>query len=278
MKKIMRLSIKFSLVLLFWLFVWQLAAFIVGEPPKFSGNITQYIGQCIIEFFTDSGNLLLLPGPIPVFKRFFELAVTWGFWQTALISLSRVGIGALAAILCGAALAALCFRFRLLRDIFTPFITVVKSTPISSFIILVLLWIGRDWVPSWIAALIVLPAVYENLITGFGKADIQLLEMARIFEVPKTLRVRRIYISAAKPYFFSACRLSLGLAWKAGIAAEVLSLPRVAIGKYLYESKLYLETVDLFSWTLTVILLSLVIERIFVSVFEKMRRGEDGKA
>ena len=68
----------------------------------------------------------------------------------------------------------------------------------------------------------------------------------------------------------SACRSSLGLAWKAGIAAEVLSVPGHSIGKHLFEAKLYFETEELFAWTLAVIVLSLVIERLVLRAVTKL--------
>ena len=48
------------------------------------------------------------------------------------------------------------------------------------------------------------------------------------------------------------------------IAAEVLGRPARAIGSQIYDSKIYLETPDLFAWTLVVILLSVLLERLAV--------------
>ena len=43
------------------------------------------------------------------------------------------------------------------------------------------------------------------------------------------------------PYFLSACRLSLGMCWKAGVAAEVIGVPSGSIGEKLYNAKIYLN-------------------------------------
>ena len=61
------------------------------------------------------------------------------------------------------------------------------------------------------------------------------------------------------------------------MSRKVLTRPRLAIGKMVYETRLYLETTDLFAWTLVVILLSLIIELVFEAVigrFGKERMGE----
>ena len=89
----------------------------------------------------------------------------------------------------------------------------------------------------------------------------------------------RITVPTVLPYFRSALTSALGLGWKAGIAAEVLTVPQRSIGKMIYESKLYLESTSLFAWTLTVILLSLLIERILLKFVRQIGvRGGVGRA
>ena len=61
----------------------------------------------------------------------------------------------------------------------------------------------------------------------------------------------------------------MGLAWKSGIAAEVLAQPNRAIGSNLYYSKIYLETSNLFAWTIVVVLLSLIIEKLIAYIIER---------
>ena len=54
------------------------------------------------------------------------------------------------------------------------------------------------------------------------------------------------------------------MAWKAGIAAEVLAVPKLAIGTEIYFSKLWFETSTLFAWTVVIIILSYVIEKLLI--------------
>ena len=63
------------------------------------------------------------------------------------------------------------------------------------------------------------------------------------------------------PFFLAAARTGMGLAWKAGVAAEVLAAPRLGIGRALYEAKVYLETADLFAWTAVIVCISVVLEK-----------------
>ena len=90
--------------------------------------------------------------------------------------------------------------------------------------------------------------------------------MAFVFRLTRSQTLRFIDIPSVSPFFVAAATTGLGLAWKAGIAAEVLSTPRNSLGGLLYEAKIYLETPDLLAHTAVIILLSLLLEKLLVSV------------
>ncbi len=81
---------------------------------------------------------------------------------------------------------------------------------------------------------------------------------------------RYIYVSQVLPYFLSACRLSLGMCWKAGVAAEVIGVPSGSIGEKLYNAKIYLNTPDLFAWTIVIIVISFVFEKCFLGIVSRV--------
>lgn len=239
---------KNGIVLAFWLLVWAALAGLVGRE-------------------------LLLPGPLAVLKRLFVLAQTADFWLAAAVSLGRILLGAVIGVAAGTLLAVLTRRFRIADALLTPLLTIVRSTPVASFILLVLIWVGRDILPMVIVVLMVMPVVWGNVSAGIAGTDGKLLQMAKLYRFGVRRTVTRVYVPAVLPHFLSACRTSLGLAWKAGVAAEVLTVPQLSIGRHLYEAKLYLETVDLFAWTVVVIALSLVIEKLLAAAIGHIRTG-----
>ena len=170
------------------------------------------------------------------------------------------------------------FRFPAADALLRPLLTVVKTTPVASFIILLLLWVGRDTLPAVIVVLMVLPVTWANVCAGIAAIDPQLREMGKVSGFSPLRAFRRLWLPTVLPHFLSACRSALGLGGKAGVAAEVLTVPRRSIGRMLYESKLNLETADLFAWTVTVILCSLVIEKLLAAVLGLLtpRRGRKG--
>lgn len=235
------------LVILFWIGLWAAVAAYVQSP-------------------------LLLPSPVSVFARIFELVCVSSFWKITASTLFRIMVGILLAILLGVGIAAAAHRFSLLDTLLSPVLTAVKVTPVASFILLTLVWIGRNKVPSVISGLMVLPVVWINISTGLRNIDSSLLEMAAVYHIPKSIQFKRITVPSVMPYFLSAVQTSIGIGWKAGIAAEVLTVPVRSIGKMIADAKTYMETLDLFAWTVVVILISLGIEKIITFAIRKMGR------
>ena len=247
----LRKTLRTLAVVLFWLLIWQLAAALAGQE-------------------------LLLPSPLRVARELIRLAGGAEFWLTVAQSIRRVLTGIVSAVLLGILLALLTHKSAVLRALLSPVMTLVKSTPVASFIILALVWLGRDVVPPVIAALMVLPVVWANVSQGLDGIDPQLLELAQVFRLPRGRVFRRITLPSVLPHLRAALCSALGLGWKAGVAAEILTVPARSIGKRIYEAKIYLETTELFAWTAAVVLLSLVIERLLLRLVGRI--GKKGGA
>ena len=111
-----------------------------------------------------------------------------------------------------------------------------------------------------ISAMMVTPVVWDNLSRGIQAIDPRLLELARCYRFSRWKRVVLLYLPALRPYILTALTTATGLAWKSGVAAEVLCPPAQAIGSRIQQAKAALETPDLFAWTLTIVALSLLLE------------------
>ena len=228
--------LKNLLATLFWVAAWYLLAAAMGNP-------------------------LLLPSPVQVLRRMGQLMVTASFWQTAAASIGRILLGAALAMVLGIGLGVLTSVSSLADALLRPVMTVIQATPVASFAILVLLWLDRDDIPVLICAMMVLPVVHGNVCAGIRSTDPQLLELAKVYRLSRLRILRRIYVPSVLPYFRAACSSSLGLGWKAGIAAEVLTVPKPSIGRMISDAKLYVLTEDMFAWTLLVVILSLLLQR-----------------
>lgn len=235
-------------IALFWALVWQIASMLAGHE-------------------------MILPSPLSTARALWALMGTRSFWRSAAFTIMRVMGGYALGVMAGASLGIACALSPLLDRLLSPIRSVVKATPVTSFILLVLLWLTAGLTPLFVSFLIVLPVVWANILEGMRAADPQLLEMARAFHMRRADVIRHIYIPSLEPYFTAACATALGLAWKAGVAAEVIASPALSIGRSIYESKLYLETADLFAWTAVVVALSMALERLVLWLFRLMKGG-----
>ena len=234
-----RIPIRRILIVLFWTAVWQTACLAVR-------------------------NDILLAGPADVVRSFLALLPTGDFWRAAAWSFGKIILGFLAAFLTGILVGSLAFRFRLLDELLAPVISLIKSIPVASFVILALIWIGSKNLSVFISFLVVFPMIYVNTVSGLQSTDPKLVEMAHVFSVRLPQRIRFIYLPALMPYLTSGCKVALGMSWKSGIAAEVIGVPSHTIGENLYFAKIYLATADLFAWTIVIILISVLFEKLFL--------------
>ena len=239
----------------FWLGVWQLCAFLVDRSVQ------------------GRGNELLLPYPATVWSALVEQAGQALFWQSILATLLRVVLGLVLGAALGAALAALTCVNAWCDRLLSPAIRVIRAAPVASFILLVILWTGRNNVPTVISAMMVLPVVWDSLSQGIRSADPRLLELGRAYRFSRKKVLTLIYLPSLRPYILSALTTGAGLAWKSGVAAEVLCLPRPALGTQIYNTKYMLEIPELFAWTAVTVALSLVLEYLLRRTMARWGKG-----
>lgn len=233
------------LIAAFWICVWAFVSWKLDSP-------------------------LLFPSPLSVLQTLGMLLKTPQFYLITANSLLNILSGLVIGIAIAVILSLLTFFVPFCKALFSPLMTIIKATPVASFIILALLFIGTAKVPTFITVLIVLPIVWANLDEGLSRIDPQLAELARVYRMPLSRKICVLYLPSLKPYFLSASKSALGLAWKAGIAAEIIAMPPNTIGTMISETKLYIMTPEMFAWTLTVILLSLLIEFALVALIERL--------
>lgn len=206
-------------------------------------------------------NEILLASPLEVFLTVIELGRTAEFWQAISYSSLHILLGFVMALILGTVLAVLSHGIGVIRGLLSPFMKVVKATPVASFIILVLFWFDSKNLSAYISFLMVLPVVYLNILQGLKSADEKLLQMAKVFRLGFFRKLRAIYLPAVIPHLLTAISIGLGFGFKSGIAAEVIGTPARSIGRSLYEAKLYLMTKEMLAWTLVIILISVLFEK-----------------
>ena len=212
----------------------------------------------------------LLPTPIAVAARIFDILKTPDTYSRLLFTFLNLSGGFFLGLLAGAALAVPAARYKFFEDMLWPFMLTAKSVPVVSFIILAYLYLSAREIPVIIAFLMVLPLTYNNILAGIKNSDPLLLQMADVFKLSWKRRFLYITLPQIKPYLLSASKSGIGLAFKSGVAAEVITLAAGSIGEMLYRGKLFLETDLLFGWTILLLIICYGFEWLFTALIAKI--------
>lgn len=244
---IIKNSLKKLFIVLFWLVIWEIFALVINRE-------------------------IYLPSPISTFKTLIGILFDKTTYSVILSSTIRTILGLILSCILGIILGFICGLNDFLYDLINPLIIVIRSTPIVSIIILAIIWIKSTNVPIFASFLMCFPVIFTNVATGIKNTDKKILEMCKVYKLTKFEIIKSIYFYSVIPYLYSAIISSIGIAWKASSAAEVLSMPKYSIGKYLFYAKVNLEPTELFSWTIIIITLSYILEAVFVKI-----GGKDAK-
>ena len=232
---------------LFWLLVWEITSRLIGWD-------------------------IILVSPVRVAGRWFELVREAFFWKAVFVSLCRIMGGFAVALVAGTLLAGVSSCSGVVRKLLQPFMITIRAVPVASFIVLALILFSTRTLAVLISFLMATPVIYAGVLTGIAGTDKELLEAADVSGAGALQRIRYVYAPQMWDGFVSAGKTAMGLAWKAGIAAEVIGMPQHSIGAYVRDAKTYLDTPSLFAWTLTIVGLSILTERLFGLVTHAMRR------
>ncbi len=227
-----------------WVCVWQVASLVVGSG-------------------------ILLAGPVDTVARLASLLGDASFLSTVGFSLVRIVVGFALGFAGAVALAFAGARWGVVRTIFSPALSVLKSVPIVCVIVLLLMWVGAGSVSAVAVFLAVFPAVFFSCSEALDNVDAKTGEMLEVFGVPRVRRLLAHVWPEVLPYLVGTSRNVCGMAWKAGVAAELIGSPMGSIGERIYQSKLLLETADLFAWTIVIVVMSWLCERAFVAVLAR---------
>ncbi len=242
---------KMGFIILFWLVAWEIADRLID-------------------------NRIILSGPVHILEALIKQMNESDFWIICGASFLRITVGFLLSFFAGFLMAVLSYRYKLVRDFISPIMMTLKVVPMISFVIMLLIWVGNQALTIYLSFLIVLPLIYTNTLSGLNAVDKNLLEISKEYGLSHWKRFLYIYRPAFMPFLLSSCKVSLGMSWKSGIMAEVIGTPRPSIGREMYASKTYLQTANLFAWTIVVIILSLVFEKFFMWLLQKLNAPAGG--
>ncbi len=246
-RKLFKKAVTALAVFAFWIGVWYIFALIVD-------------------------NLFLLPTPYSTFTSLLELMQKEKFYKVILYTLLRVVSGVILGVIVAVLLAFLSYKLILVRKLFSPLVSIIKATPVVAFITLLWISMSGNTLTVFIAFLMVLPIVWQNILNGLDAIPKDLSEVCDVFEFSRAKRLRLLTFPILMNYFFPALITSIGLAWKAEIATEIITYTKNSIGQNISDARYFLFTDEVFAWVIVIITFSILLEGITKALLRRVKR------
>ena len=231
------------LIILFWIFVWEILSLIIAQE-------------------------IYLPSPHAAFSALMNLLISKDTYITIYYSTYRTLAGFFLSCIFGMFLGIISGIHKPVYNLLNPLIIIIRTIPVMSIIIIAIMWFKDTNVPIFVAFLMCFPIIWTNTVSGILSTDVKLLQMCEVYKIKKSRIISSVYFYSSLTYIKAGMISALGIGWKVTSAAEVLSLPKYSIGRFLYDSKVYLEIPGLFAWTIIIIALSFTFEALLKILFK----------
>lgn len=244
---------------------------------KQNGFVIVSISICILLIFWELGakyfnSQFILPDPISVFRDALVLFTNPSFLHNLIATFMRGIVAFFISLGISFILGFSSGLSRTFNIALIPIMSIIKSTPVVSFILIALLWFGSSQVPIFVSVLMTLPVMTESIQQGVKNIDKTLIDMTYVYKIPRWKRLVYVRLPSIMPFFLAGTGSSLGLTWKVVVAGEILSSPRYGLGSAMQAAKIQLETQRVFSLTAVAILLSILTEFIFNALIRFSKR------
>lgn len=204
----------------------------------------------------------LIPSFPDLMRALLRLLSSPGFLVSIGTTFLRACAGLLLSLVAASITAFLLNRSETIRLLFMPWLSLLRSVPVISFILLALIFLNPEMIPLLIAFLTMYPLLTENLLKGLMNRLDSWKMLARQFHLYAWNRLFQINYPQLRPYLFSGLASAVGFGWRAIIMGEVLSQCADGIGKRMKEAQVFIDVPELIAWTLVAIVLSWLTDKL----------------
>lgn len=205
---------------------------------------------------------IILPEPLAVGRILVGLLGDSLIYHAALQTLWKVLVALGLVLVLGIILGLLLGLSPAFYEMMRPLIMIIQAVPVVSWLSLVIFAWGIGWRgPIFIAFLSLLPMALLTTVSGVGNLDRKLLEMARIYQVPRARVIKDIYLGSLIPFIVAIVDVSIGQTWKVILVAEYLC-GSSGLGVEILSARYYVNIPKVYALTLLAVILGLITERL----------------
>lgn len=205
---------------------------------------------------------------IPSFQSTFaslyrDCIIKASFWRAFCNTLLRTLLAFAISFLTAAVLACLCAFSKKISAFIMPFMVFLRTLPTLAVVLILLIWTNPRIAPVIVTVLVLFPMIQARLQTAICGIDGGLKEMIKVYKVPKSQAVFKIYLPLVMPEALPQIGADISLGLKVMVSAEVLANTFRSLGGMMQEARLYLEMPRLAALTLLTVIFGLIVDIAF---------------
>ena len=202
----------------------------------------------------------LIPTPWETGGEVVRLAVSGVLWRHLSLTVFRGTCGLALGLGLALVLGVPCGLLRPAMELLSPLVTAMQSCPPIIWISFLLVWAGTgNVVPMMVTFAAVFPACFLNVAQGVSGLDRRLLDMARVYKVPRGRVLRQIVLPGISRFAVASLSFALGITWKVTATAEFFGAPS-GVGERIFWAQREMDMVQLFAWTTVIVLAGMLLE------------------
>lgn len=225
------------------------------------------IWQCAALVISNEYFLPTVPQTLIALLSLFKIK---NFGLYILISLGRVLLGLILGIIFGMLFGTLCYLLPFLHSGVSILISIMKATPIAAIILILWFTFTDTSLAVIVVILMVTPIVWQNVYDAFKSIPDEMKELCTVYEFSFIKKMKLLVFPAILKYLIPAIITSVGLAWKAEIASEIMTYSN--IGRSIQDFKsLKFDTASVYAWAIVIIAVSIALECIAKHLLRRIR-------
>jgi len=186
-------------------------------------------------------NFQNVPAPLVVWHQFLQLLGTEKFYIHIAVSMRRITIAFSLAAASGIVTGVLMGRYRLVEDVVSPYIEILRPIPAVAWIPLAILMLPTE--ESSIIFITYLGAFFPivlNTVHGVEQTPKVLIRAARSLGASNRAILWRVILPGALPSIAAGMAIGMGVAWFSLLAGEIIS-GQYGIGYFTWASYTLVE-------------------------------------
>jgi len=213
-------------------------------------------------------NNLILPSFTEVFVYMLGQLNDLDFWSALFATIIRLTKSIVICLTISLSLGILIARFNFIKYLLQPLDVLLKTIPNITYIIVAIIWLGKESSSTLVVSLVVFPIMYQNIIYGFQIKNKEEQEVLKIYPEKFSVVLTKILFPELIPQLIIALKTSVSLGFKVCVMAEIFAFVNLGMGRLMYSARTNLDMTALFALSFWIIIIAYLFDLFFDKIFK----------